>query len=154
MPPPNRKEKFGTISKENKKSFLPQTVYFKRRNKTGKSREKLLICWGGYQIYRSKPFKSHSEGTKSLENREFFKRKFLKNLMKSQRTVSGKNKFGFSRRKRWKLGSWEEEKKFEAWKLRNNTEWMGRKEQEDRKKERKIFPDRDFDRMKRVGKSL
>ena len=39
MPPPNRKEKFGTISKENKKSFLPQTVYFKRRNKTGTSRE-------------------------------------------------------------------------------------------------------------------
>lgn len=28
---------------------------------------------------------------------------------------------------------------FGAWKIRNDTEWMGRKEQEDRKRERKIF---------------
>lgn len=43
---------------------------------------------------------------------------------------------------------------FGAWKIRNDTEWMGRKEQEDRKRERKIFPDREFDRKKKVGKSL
>ena len=84
------KKNFGTDLKDDKKSFLPQTVYFKRRNKTGESREKLPICWGGYQIYRSKPFKSHSEGTKSLENQEFFKRKFLKELDFDRGTVSGK----------------------------------------------------------------
>ena len=56
-----------------------------------------------------------------------------------------------------KMKTWMERrggKRVGVLKIRNETEWMGRKEQEDRKRERKIFPDRDFDRKKKVGKSL